>query len=296
MDYLVYIGYRSLEWFFGHLPRPVFYLVSDFLYVFMYRVLGYRKKVVRDNLKSSFPHKTSKEIDKIEKDFFRHLVDIILESLRMPYISEEEIDRIYRITNPEILEPYFSSGRSVMMASSHYANWEWGALVLGRHLKHTVKILYAPIKNKLIDRRIKNLRGKKNIVLVPTTRTPWIFRTSFKGIPEMYAFISDQSPVDMRQAIWIDFLGRRTPCIHGVEKYARRSDLPVFYIDIRKVKRGEYTLSFRHITDHPNELEYGEITKSYMKWLEAQIMEKPEDWLWSHRRWKRAANPNLVTQ
>ena len=288
MSYLVYIFYRGAEWSLGHLPWRMFYWFSDILFVVMFWGVQYRRKVIRENLSRTFPDKSDREIHMLERHFYKHLVDIVLESLRMPYISEREIDERYPIVNPEILDHYFISGKNLMMASSHYANWEWGALVLGRHLKHTVKILYAPIKNPYIDRRIKSNRSKLNITLVPTTRTPWIFRQLHKGVPEMYAFISDQGPVDMKQAIWIDFLGRKTPCIHGVEKYARRNDLPVFYIDIRKVGRGRYRLSFRHITDNPNSLPEGEITRRYMKLLENQISEQPAYWLWSHRRWKRA--------
>ncbi len=288
MNKLVYVLYRIFEWGVGHLPDRLFYLLSDGLHVLLFHIIRYRRKVVRNNLERVFPSKDKEEITKIEKRFYRHLVDIILESFKMPYIADSKIDEIYPIVNPEVLDTYFSEGKSILMASAHYANWEWGALVLGRHLKHTMKILYAPIKNPYIDTRIKEIRGKKNITLVPTTRTPWIFRQTHRGIPEIYAFISDQSPVDMKQAIWMDFLGQKTPCIHGVEKYARRNDLPVFYIKIEKISRGRYRLSFETITDRPNDLAYGEITRRYMKLLEAQILEHPAYWLWSHRRWKRA--------
>jgi KDO2-lipid IV(A) lauroyltransferase len=278
--------FRVFVFLFWITPFWILYIYSDFIFFLFYHILGYRKDVVLENLKNSFPHKSDSELQEIVKGFYKNLSDVIVESLKGLSMSKKELLKRYKVITSEVADKYHGQNRSVIAVASHYCNWEWGVLCFSLQLKHNSVGLYKPMSNKYIDNYIRSRRAAWGMNLVSIYETAEYFEQ--KNLePSIYFMIADQSPGDYNKAHWIDFLNQETACLHGPEKYAKLYDLPVVYADVERIKRGYYEVSFLNIEPNPREKPQGEITLAYMKTLENIILEKPENWLWSHKRWKR---------
>jgi KDO2-lipid IV(A) lauroyltransferase len=285
MHYIAYLLLRIFTFLFALLPFPLIYLHSDILFFLLYHVFSYRKNVVNQNLRNSFPDKSEKEIRKIVKAFYVNLCDIIIESIISGYISKKTYLKRYPVINPEILNSYYENGKSVIAMAAHYTNWEWGVVSFAFQFKHNSIGLYKPVKNKYIDRFMMKQRSVWGLNLVSIYDTYKSFSEK-NEIPAIYFMISDQSPSNLKKAIWVHFLNQDTPCIHGAETYAKMFNLPVVFIDLQRIKRGYYSIKITLIEENPQVTNHGEITGKYMKKLEELIRSKPENWLWSHKRWK----------
>jgi len=285
MQYIGYIFFRILVFSFALVPFPVLYIQSDVLRFFLYRVVKYRRAVVFKNLSESFPKKSEKEIEKIAKNFYKHLSDITLESIKGLSLSKKTLLKRYPVKNVELLDEYFSSGQNIIGLASHYGNWEWGVLSFGLQFKHTSVGLYKPLSNKYIERFIKKARAAWGMHLVSFYETDNAFSVKHDK-PSLIFMVSDQNPSNIEKAIWIDFLNHDTACLHGAEAYSKKYNLPLVYGDIQRVKRGYYEVTVSKLIENPGDTEYGEITRKYMQFLEDIILKKPENWLWSHKRWK----------
>ncbi len=268
------------------LPFRLMYLFGNFIYLFLRYMVGYRIEVARANLLKSFPEKSKEEIIRILNKSYRNLADIAIEALKGFTISRKQILKRYVIKNPELLNDYYNKGISLIGVTGHYANWEWGALSAGLHLKHKPVAFYKPLDNPIIDRLMKWTRVHKGTQMVSIAETFATFE-KFKNEPCIYILVADQSPVDLTKAFWVDFLNQDTPCLHGPEKYAHLYNYPVVFIEIQRVKRGFYTVELSVLCDNPQSLEHGELTSLYFKNLEKVIRKEPSPWLWTHRRWKR---------
>jgi Kdo2-lipid IVA lauroyltransferase/acyltransferase len=269
------------------LPFRLLYLVSDFAYLVIYYLVGYRRKVVVSNLQSSFPGKTSAEIKALTKKYYHHLCDISVESLKGFSMNPKEIIRRHHILNPELADHYFDKGISTIAVPGHYNNWEWGSLSPGLQMKYPIVGFYKPMSNKLLDAYAKHHRAKFNTRLASIRETGITFE-ELASTPTAYIMASDQSPTNLKDCYWFDFLNHDTPWLHGPEKYARKYNLPVVYVDIQKVKRGFYELKMVLLTENPSALPDGEITRLYSQHLEKSILQEPAYWLWSHKRWKHS--------
>ncbi len=285
MKYLEFIGFRIMVSAFWLAPFWKLYFLSDILYFLLFRVFKYRKKVVFDNVKKSFPDKSEAEINKIIKKFYLHLSDITLESVKSMSMSEKSLNKRYVIKNTEIAKEYFNAGKSMLCLTSHYGNWEYGILATNNSIPHQAIALYLPLTNKHSEKYGLKRRTRFGMQLVAVQETKSIFEKQPEK-PVAIIMAADQSPSNLERAIWVDFLNRETPCIHGPEAYAHKTGLPVVYLKISKTKRGYYSLEFEKLVDDPSTCKPGEITELYFKRLEKDIEEKPEYWLWSHRRWK----------
>ena len=284
MDKLTYYFFRGFVFLFGIAPFRLVYLFSDGFYYILYYIIGYRKKVVFDNLSSSFPGKTRDEIIKIEKAFYRHFCDIMIESGKAFMMDEGTITKRFRFTNPRVLNDYYDQKRNVIVVGGHYNNWEWAGLASGSQLKHKPVGFYKPLSNKYIDQYIQKTRVRGRSVLASIKRTTESFHLYQE--PCVFYMVADQSPSNIRMAHWVNFLGQDTAFLHGPEKHAKANNLPVYYADIQKIKRGYYAVEFILVEAEPLTAAPGSITAKYAKILEQKIIEKPEFWLWSHRRWK----------
>ena len=271
----------------GILPFRLLYLVSDFAYLVIYYLFGYRRKVVVSNLQSSFPGKTPAEIKALTKKYYHHLCDISVESLKGFSMNPKEIIRRHHILNPELADHYFDKGLSTIAVPGHYNNWEWGSLSPGLQIKYPIVGFYKPMSNKLLDTYAKHHRAKFNTRLASIRETGITF-DELATTPTAYIMASDQSPTNLKDCYWFDFLNHDTPWLHGPEKYARKYNLPVVYVDIQKVKRGFYELKMVLLTENPSTLPDGEITRLYAQHLEKSILQEPAYWLWSHKRWKHS--------
>ena len=201
-------------------------------------------------------------------------------------MSKKALLKRYKVLNPQIITPYFEQNRSVIAVASHYTNWEWGVLCLSLQFKHKSVGLYKPLSNKYIDNYMVKSRAAWGMNLVSIHETSKNFEQD-SSEPSIYYMIADQSPGNVERAYWVDFLNQDTACLHGPENYAKKYNLPVIYGHVNRVKRGFYEVNISLITENPQETEDSEITKAFMKILESNILLKPENWLWSHKRWKK---------
>lgn len=269
----------------GLIPFFLLYPLSDIIRFLLLRVFRYRKEVVEDNLKKSFPSKSQEEISRLVWDFYRNLSDVLLEGIKAFTMTRNQIIRRHKVLNPEILQPFFENKVSVIGLPCHYTNWEWGSMSGALQLKHKNIALYKPLNNKFIDRFARWSRSKYGTELASIFKTTQTFEKN-KNNQIIYILASDQSPTKSNRVVWVDFLGRETAFLYGPEKYARQYNFPAVFVDIQRVKRGYYELKLSILSDKHDNLPEGEIIKRYAAALEQAVINKPENWLWSHRRWK----------
>jgi KDO2-lipid IV(A) lauroyltransferase len=267
------------------LPFGALYGVSDFLYVVLYKLVGYRTNVVRINLINSFPEKSQEELGKIESLFYHHLCDVIVESFKSFTISNTEILKRMVVLNPELPEKYFAEGKSLLLAGGHYNNWEWIATSLNQQIQHTAAALYTPLSNKFFERKMQKTRSKFGLRMIPIKNAAAFFEEN-KDQRTATVFGIDQSPRHPNRCHWMEFLHQETGVMYGVEKYAKELDYPVLFASIVKVKRGYYTVRFSLLTDQPRNEPEGSIIEKATQQLEQQIISLPQYWLWTHKRWK----------
>jgi len=289
MKYLYFVILRILLFIFSIIPLRGIYILSNFLVFILYYILPYRRKIIVMNLKNSFPEKSDKEINKLIKKIYRNFTDVMLETIKGFAISPKKLLSRYKITNPELADKYFDEGRSIILSASHYCNWEWSLITFPDLFKHFVAGIYKPFSNKYIDKYIRDYRTSNNMCVVAMNETGLFFKKQVGQKPFAMGMIADQSPSNREKAVWVKFLNQDTACIHGIDFYSLRYKLPVIHVDIRRVKRGMYEMQLVLLAD-PLETKYelGDITGLYMQKLEEIIKREPENWLWSHRRWKHS--------
>jgi KDO2-lipid IV(A) lauroyltransferase len=250
-------------------------------------VVGYRKKVVKTNLRNSFPEKNNEEIMSLSNQFFRHLADLLVESIKLFSISKDEIIRRYKFTNPELLDKFYNAGKSILVTGGHYNNWEMAAVGTNPQIKHQAAGIYTPMTNLYFEKVFRRSRGKYGILLIRKHEVKEYFVEN-KDQLTATIFGTDQSPsLHTKKVYWTKFLNQDTAVMFGAEKYAKEYNYPVVFVRVNKVKRGYYELNFETIAEDPSTFEYGKITELHTKCLERIIREKPEYWLWTHKRWKR---------
>ncbi len=267
------------------LPFPLLYILSDGLYVLFYYMLGYRKKVVLQNIRNSFPDKTEKEHIEICKKFYKHFCDLVVESLKTFTISEKEVLKRVICINPEVIDKYFDQNRSVIIAGGHYNNWEIFAVAVDALIKHKTVGIYKPLSNKYFDDKMRSTRGKYGLEMISTKDVKTFFDKHINVLTATI-FGTDQSPSNPNNAYWMKFLNQDTGVLFGAEKFAKEYNYPVIYGRLNKLKRGHYSLDFTDVTDTPKETAHGEITEKITLLLEKDIQAIPQYWLWTHRRWK----------
>jgi KDO2-lipid IV(A) lauroyltransferase len=273
----------------GIMPFPILYIFSDFFRFILQKVVRYRGKVIKENLTRAFPEMSSEEYKKLEKKVYRNISDIFLEGIKAFMMTRKQILKRHKVINPEILEEYLKNNQSIIGVTAHYANWEWGSLSASIQIDATSVAFYKRLSNGYIDRFVRKSRMKFGTILANITETASTFEKHV-GQKSIFLMAADQNTIrrNLEISYWINFFGREIPFLHGPEKYSRMYNLPIFYIDIQRVKRGYYELELSLLVDNPSQLPNGEITNRYARKLEEIIRKKPEDWLWSHRRWKLA--------
>lgn len=286
MDLLIYALVYPIIWLMSRLPMRVLYLFSDFLFVMIYYVFGYRKKVVVANLKTAFPDKSDKEIKSISKKFFSHLTDLIVESIKSFSISEKEVLKRYKYKNPELVNNIIKEGKSIALTGAHQANWEW-SFSLPLVLDTTVFGAYTRLGNKYFEKTVKESRMKFGVVGFKTSETVKAMLNNYTNkIQGIYILLSDQSPVLQKTHHWQEFFGVNVPVHSGAEMLAKKFDLTVVNYVTRKIKRGYYETEFELITDTPKEFKDYEISDKFIAITERNIRKQPEFYLWSHKRFK----------
>ncbi len=267
-------------------PFRLLYVLSDFLYFVLFRLLGYRKEVVYKNLKKSFPEKSETEINAIAKKFYHHLADIIVESIKFFSISLPEANKRLEVINPELIDAFAEKNQPVILVGGHYCNWEIIAISLDLKIKHQTVALYSKLKNDFFNDAMLKTRSKYGIKMVTTKQSSTFFEVESANNTAT-VFGADQSPTHSKQVVWTNFLKQETAVAFGTERYAIKYNYPVIYGAISRTKRGHYSFEMSLITDTPRETPHGFITTEHTKRLENQIISEPAYWLWTHKRWKR---------
>jgi KDO2-lipid IV(A) lauroyltransferase len=286
MDAIGYYIFYGINWIITLLPLPVLYLFSDVFYVMLYYVVGYRREVVATNLKNSFPEKNYIELKTIEKKFYRHLADLIVETFKLRHMSMKEQNKRFTYSNLEVIDRLREEKRDVIAVLGHYNNWEWPTM-LPYFLKYKTVIIFKPLQNKFFNDFINNQRSKDGIALTPTSQViREILNHKKAGINTISVFLSDQIPAKGDIRYWTTFLNQDTAVYTGVGKIAAKYDMALVFFHIKKIRRGYYNLNIELLHDHTAGLSEELITETHVRKLEEIIREKPEYWIWSHRRWK----------
>ncbi len=256
------------------------------MFFLIYHVIGYRKKVVKDNLALVFPEKTKEERNQIAKGFFKHFCDMIVETLKVFTISEKEIRKRFVVTNAEFLNEYYENNQSILLMAGHYGNWEWSG-ILNKLIQHQGYAVYKTLENKQLDALVKKTREHFGATAITNKKiVSVLFRKRKQGEKTLTYILSDQTPKMGHFKYHDTFLGIDVPMFTGTEELAKKLDFSVLYFKVEKAKRGYYTATFVPLADNPNEYPDYQITRMFFDALEDQIQEKPEYYLWSHKRWK----------
>ena len=286
LTYPVLIGFSIL-------PHFVLYGLSDLLYVILYRVFGYRTKVVRENLNLCFPNKSEKELQDIERSFYKHLCDLFVEMIKALTVSKKQVMKRFKFKNTELVNQYLRNNRGVVLVCGHYSSWE-GMLSIGYHIEGKGYAVYTPLSNKYFERLIVKSREKHLIHLGSRYKVLNDVNYNEKNnITYIYGLAADQSPQPKPKTYWRTFMGVEVPVFNGAEQMAVKFDLPVVFADINRTKRGHYEINIDMISEKPMETNKNEITDIFTERLEAQIRKDPTQYFWTHNRFKHMGkNPN----
>ncbi len=288
MQFLAYILLYPFLWLISILPFRLLYLFSDGLYVLLYYIIGYRKKVVTYNLKLVFPKKTELEITLIRKTFYKHLCDMFLEMVKTMTISRKELKKRFVVKNPAELKRLESLDKSILLMYGHYASWEW-SLELENYATYNGLGVYKRLANRYFDKLVRDIRSKFGTTLIGTKDIiSLINENEGKGHKTITAFLSDQSPRLTKDVYWGEFMGISVPCFTGAERLAKRLNLTIAYLKVNKVKRGHYEAEVLTLAENPKTYKDYQLTDMFLSEVEKQIYEAPEFYFWTHKRWKHA--------
>jgi Kdo2-lipid IVA lauroyltransferase/acyltransferase len=286
MHALAFYATIPLLYFFSYLPWRVLFFISDLSFLLLYYIVGYRRKVVKMNLRNSFPEKSDEELKKIEFRFYRYFTDIIFETVKLFTLSP--IQKIARCKMDDetvkLFQDLYAKGRSGILVMGHYGNWEYCPSGLPPQTDFQSYVIYHPLSNPYFDRLMSHMRTRTGCKLYTMTGT-------LKGMMNnrnelnLTAFLSDQSP-STKGAHWMQFMNQDTPVFNGSEKIAQKLGMAVIYGSMERIKRGSYIYHTNLICEDASKTQPGEITESHVRMLEEDIRKAPEFWLWTHRRWK----------
>jgi len=286
MNFIVFAIAYPLIWVFSRLPMRILYIKSDFIYLFMFYIIGYRKKVVLENLKLSFPEKSDAELRTISKKFFKHFIDLIMESVKAFSISKKQISKRYTYKNPELVNAFAEEGKNIALVGAHQANWEW-SFSLPMVLNINIYGAYTKLNNKYFENWLRKSREKFGVIGFKTSDTVRGIQKNMNNKKQAaYILLSDQSPQPHQTYYWRNFFNIKVPVHTGAEMLSKKFDLVVINYVTRKVKRGYYETEFQLITDTPKTFKDYQITDAYTTLTEDNIKVQPELYLWSHRRFK----------
>lgn len=269
----------------GHTPFWLMYFCADIFYLLNFHIIGYRKKIVIQNLLKSFPEKSNQEIRQISKKFYRHFADLVVETIKAFQMSEKEFNERFKFKNPEVLDELYDQGKSIALLSGHYGNWEW-TIALPKIIKHQVNTIYRPIQDESFDEYMKDLRSRFGMHMMAariSLRT--MLELEKTGQLSATYYLTDQTALKDSD-FWVKFLNQEASVFAGPEKVASRFKQAIVFMDIQKVRRGYYEVEFTKLFDDASQTKEFEVTKAHTRFLEDIIRKRPELWLWSHRRWK----------
>ena len=274
------------------LPLRIIYLFSDLLYLLLVYVIPYRKQLIRKNIFKAFPQASHGQRKKIKNEFYKHLCDLLAESIKNISISEYELRKRFKISDHTLLNKLYAEGKNVLLVSGHYNNWEWMITAQNFLLRHQAVGIGMPLSNVFWNKKLNHRRGRFGMKILNASNVhEYLGQPQTKPIATL--ILADQAPGNSLKAYWTHFLNQKTAVFFGCEQLAHQYNSAVVYFVINKRRRGYYKVDFQLICTSPSEMSYGEITEKHTKLLERSINKKPEYWLWSHNRWKRNVPENL---
>ena len=287
MQLLTYLLFYPLIKLISLQPFFVVYKISDFVNFLLYKVFKYRLKTVRKNLELVFPDKEEKELREIEKGFYKHFSDITIESIKAYGMNEKQMTERYTYENIDVLKKIQKEKKNIILLCGHYSNFEW-LLSIGYKTRGNGYGIYTPMTNRYFDRLFKKIRKKHNAFLVSRYRIKEFMASLDSNKYYLFGFAADQSPRKVGKSYINKFFGHRVPIFTGAERFARDYNLSVVFADINRVKRGYYRTKFIEICDNKDS-EYS-ITDQFIKLLEEQVYRDPNQYFWSHNRFKHLIN------
>ena len=286
MRFIVYLIAYPFLWSISMLPFRLLYLFSDFVYLIVYYLIGYRKKTVRENLELALPHLSDEERLIIEKKSFRHWCDMFLEMIKTMTISNTEINKRFVFINMEVYKKLEAQEKSIAIMLAHYASYEW-VISMNAYVKFSAFAIYKKLANPYFDKLVRDIRSRFKANLITTKETmPVIIENNRNKLLSSYGFASDQSPKISSAFHWQKFMGIEVPVHTGAEMLSKKYDMNVIFLKVTKVKRGYYQAIFEVLSENAKEVPNYEITDKFLKLVEQQIFEAPEYYLWTHKRWK----------
>lgn len=282
MYYLVYGPLYLLSL----LPMWLLYGLSDCLALLLYFVIRYRRGVVMGNLRIAFPERTEAQRRSIAKKFYRNFTDSFIETIKLLSASPEFLRKHFILDNPELLKDFYNKGQKIQLHMGHLFNWEVANASVPLSTNYTFIVVYMPVENRSFERLFLRLRSRTGTVLLPATNMRRAILPYRKAI-YMLALVADQAPPGPEISYWLNFFGKPTPFVRTPERGARIANIPAIFARMYKTKRGYYRAQLTTLSDQPATLPEGELTRRYRQMLEAAIREHPEDYLWSHKRWKK---------
>ena len=286
MQFIIYILLYPILWCISILPFRLLYVVSDGFYFLTYYIIGYRKKIVRENLALTLPHLSDKERLIIEKKTYQNMCDVFLEMIKTLTISKSEMERRFKFKNIEVYLDLEKKGKSIALLCAHYASYEW-VISINSKISFEGYAVYKRINNRYFDKLVRDIRSKFKATLITTKETIPTMENNFKNRKlGLYGLVSDQSPRFGSFYHWNKFMGIEVPIHTGGEMLAKKYDMNVIFLRTKKLRRGFYEAELEILSENAKEEPNYEITDRFLKLVEQQIYEKPEYYLWTHKRWK----------
>lgn len=286
MQLVLYLLAYPLLWILSILPFRILYLISDCCFVLVYYIVGYRRRVVRENIKTTLPYLSENQAKEVEKKSYQHLCDMFLEMIKTLSISTSEIEKRFVFTNLDTYKTLEQENKSIALMCAHYASYEW-VISMNRHVQFKGYAIYKKINNQYFDNLVKKIRQRFDANLIHIHETAKVIKANEdKNIKGVYGFASDQSPQLRKKNHWDKFMGIEVPIYTGAEQLAKHFDMNVIYLQVVKVKRGYYQATFEVLTKDVTNIKNYDLMRMYLDKVEAQIQQQPEYYLWTHRRWK----------
>ena len=272
--------------FLGKLPFSVLYALAYPIYFIGYYFVERKRNVIYSNMENSFPTMPKNELRRLAKLNFKHLVYVMLEAIKTRYLSEKQIRQRIILKNPEIIEQFANKKQSVLMLTAHHCNWEWILAGCSLQLSFPIDVVYKPLHDQVVDEYMKVSRSRFNARPIPNKNALIEIMKRRKEV-RGFAMVADQSPIRKEEKYWTTFLNQESAFAVGAQKIAQLTKYPVIFVGMKRLSLGHYEVYFEELAQPPYEKEGYDITEKYARASEKMILEAPEDWMWSNRKWKR---------
>ncbi len=277
------------------LPDGMIRALSNVIYVLLRYIVCYRAQIITNNLTNAFPDKSSNEIEKIKNRFYRHLSVVFLDGIQSFSITKDQLRRRIEFENSDIIRKHYEANSGVIITVGHYHSWELLLAGINLFIRHRAAVIYQPLKNKFLDIKLRQTRSDFKTLMISTKEVKPFFKTGMET-PTAVLFAIDQAPANPKRSYWLNFLNQETAVHFGAEKFATEYNMPVYHARLSQKLDGMYSLKFELITTDPRNEQAGYITEKVTQLLESQIIEHPEFWLWSHKRWKHQRPSGIQLQ